>query len=100
MRALLTAIQAQCFNLNVFCQSASINETMAPAEILRLREVHMALSEAQLQARNDQPVDLVAAAHEAVANLGAWLTDNTEAVFEEQPEIDTIRAELDAAACA
>lgn len=33
----------------------------------------------------------------AVTALGDWLTDNTDVVFEEQPEIDGIRAELDAA---
>ena len=30
----------------------------------------------------------------AVDDLGAWLTDNTDGVFEEQPEIDNIRTLL------
>jgi hypothetical protein len=30
----------------------------------------------------------------AIELLGDWLTDNTETVFEEQPEIDDIRSEL------
>lgn len=29
-----------------------------------------------------------------VERLGAWLTDNTEEVFEEEPEIDGIRCDL------
>lgn len=35
------------------------------------------------------------AAHEVVARLGAWLTDNTEEVFEEMPDVDGARADLD-----
>ena len=31
---------------------------------------------------------------EASDGLGAWLADNTEEVFEEEPEIDTIRGNL------
>lgn len=31
---------------------------------------------------------------DAIERLGNWLTDNTENVFEEQPEIDGIRADL------
>jgi len=33
----------------------------------------------------------------AVTELGNWLTDRTDKVFEEEPEIDGIRADLDAA---
>ena len=35
-----------------------------------------------------------AAVEEAINDLGAWLSDNTVEVFEEQPEIDTIRGQL------
>lgn len=100
MRALLTVVQAKCFDLMAFCQNASVNSTLEQAEIIRLREIHLALSTAQLQARNDQPVDLVAATNDAVSSLGAWLTDNTVDVFEEQPEIDDLRLALDEAASA
>jgi len=41
--------------------------------------------------------DLRAAVERAVELLGDWLTDNTVEVFEEQPEIDGIRADLQAA---
>lgn len=34
------------------------------------------------------------AVSQAIEQLGDWLTDNTEEVFEEQPEIDEIRAAL------
>ena len=35
------------------------------------------------------------AGHEVVARLGEWLTDNTEEVFEEMPDVDNARAKLD-----
>lgn len=38
---------------------------------------------------------LEAAMKLAVEKLGAWLTDNTEEAFEEQPEIDGVRTDLD-----
>jgi hypothetical protein len=34
------------------------------------------------------------AMEEAVALLGEWLTDRTEKVFEEEPEIDSVRSQL------
>lgn len=34
------------------------------------------------------------AVEDAIWELGAWLTDNTVEVFEEEPEIDGIRARL------
>ena len=34
------------------------------------------------------------ALEDAVSELGIWLTDNTEEVFEEQPEIDDIRCDI------
>lgn len=36
-----------------------------------------------------------AAGHDVVARLGEWLTDNTEEVFEEMPDVDGARADLD-----
>lgn len=38
--------------------------------------------------------ELEKAVEEAIAELGNWLTDNTDEVFEEQPEIDNIRTGL------
>lgn len=35
-----------------------------------------------------------AAVEQAINDLGEWLCDNTDKVFEEQPEIDTIRGQL------
>lgn len=40
---------------------------------------------------------LTKAINDAIEQLGVWLTDNTVEVFEEEPEIDDIRAELEEA---
>lgn len=37
---------------------------------------------------------LLAAVDRAADILGAWLTDNTETAFEDQPELDEVRASL------